>query len=58
MGAVVFGVCANKFEDVVLDYDEDHGRRFGWAFWLDCAAAGAALLTALIYMLDGRGRKV
>ncbi|GFS08419.1 hypothetical protein ElyMa_003013900 [Elysia marginata] len=58
VGAIVFGVCANKFEDVQLDYDQDHGRRFGWAFWLDAAAAGAALLTGLIYLVDGRGTKV
>ncbi|RUS69418.1 hypothetical protein EGW08_022816 [Elysia chlorotica] len=58
VGAVVFGVCANKFEEVMMDYDNNNGRRFGWAFWLDAAAAGGALLTALIYMIDGRGRKV
>ncbi|GFO10333.1 hypothetical protein PoB_003683800 [Plakobranchus ocellatus] len=58
VGAVVFGVCAHKFEDVELEWTLTHGKKFGWAFWLDTVAAGMALLTGLIYLVDGSSRKV
>lgn len=64
--AVVFGVCAHKYEDVhigVLTQEDNlfdklaaSFRQVGWSYWLDIGSAGMALLTALVYIFDGRNK--
>lgn len=53
VAAVIFGVCANKYEDVQL---ERNAKYFGWSFWLNAGAAGMSLVTAFIYVIVGRGK--
>ncbi|CAG5115016.1 unnamed protein product [Candidula unifasciata] len=56
VAATVFGVCANKYHDVDVEMTSLIGRRFGWSFWLNTGAAGAALITSFIYVILGRSK--
>uniref|UniRef100_A0A0B6YT57 Uncharacterized protein n=1 Tax=Arion vulgaris TaxID=1028688 RepID=A0A0B6YT57_9EUPU len=56
VAATVFGVCANKYYNVETEMTFTTGKRFGWSFWLDAGAAGLALVTSFIYVIEGRGK--
>ncbi|XP_076437563.1 uncharacterized protein LOC143276800 [Babylonia areolata] len=52
VAVTVFGICANYH----LSVDLDSMRQFSWSFWLTIAASGLALVTGMVYALEGKTR--